>query len=143
VGIFLTLGAGRGVAGDGGRGGVLGRGREGTEGKRGVGRLSALFIGAMAVRRGGVRGVARRDALKEGGWSRPAGGVPVAFLSTAALPWRSTVQTGDRRGPLMRGPRLVVGQRGRGEARDAWASPGEKREVGRARMNRKVFDLFK
>jgi hypothetical protein len=52
------------------------------------------------------------------------------------------VQTGARQ-PLTRGPQLAAGGRGRGEARGAWAGPREKGEVGRARMNRKVFDLFK
>jgi hypothetical protein len=36
-----------------GGGGVLGRGRDGTEGKKSDGRCSALFIGAATMRQGG------------------------------------------------------------------------------------------
>jgi hypothetical protein len=119
VGIFLTLGAGRGVAGDGGRGGVLGRGREGTEGKRGVGRLSALFIGAMAVRRGGGqgRGTTRRI---EGGGLVPTSG------------WRPGCV------PVDRGPAVAqhCSNWGSAGATDAWAPAGsgterERRGTGR------------
>jgi hypothetical protein len=53
---------------------------------------------------------------------------------------RGTVGTGERRGPLARGSQPTVG--GRGEQRGMWAGPG-KREMCRARRNRKIFDLFK
>jgi hypothetical protein len=53
-----------------------------------------------------------------------------------------TVRTGERRGPLTFGPWPAAGERGRGEQRGMWAGPGE-REMGRARRNRKIFDLFK
>jgi hypothetical protein len=53
---------------------------------------------------------------------------------------RGTVETGERRGPLTRGSQPTVG--GRGEQRGVWAGPGKK-EMCRARRNRKIFDLFK
>jgi hypothetical protein len=55
---------------------------------------------------------------------------------------RDTVSTGENRGPLTRGPQPAAGGRGRGEQGGRWAGPG-KREMGRARRNRKIFELFK
>jgi hypothetical protein len=133
----------------------------------------AVDCGAFAGRGGRVRGKGRRGARRllkperergekkwGGGGSRVnvrvgAGeetrtGAGAVVDSTGGRQWpghgthgqHGTVRTGERRGPLTFGPWPAAGERGRGGQRGMWAGPGE-REMGRARRNRKIFDLFK
>jgi hypothetical protein len=86
-----------------------------------------------------ARGATRRREVGEGGLVLTVGRRP-----DRQRPGRGAMaaRTGKHEGPLMRGPQLAVGGRGRGERRGAWVSPWEK-EVGRACRNRGIFYLFK
>jgi hypothetical protein len=86
-----------------GGGGVLGRGRDGTEGKKSDGRCSVLFIGAATMRQGGIRGTVRH--VKGGGLVPTGGRRPGRPRPKHGAHGRcGAVQTGERRGPLTRGP---------------------------------------
>jgi hypothetical protein len=112
------------------------------EGRR---REGGCWWRGQSGRETGHRGGDGRRPFKGVRWGGSGGGGPTVRVPRSV---GGRTRTGDvvrtrAHRPLMRGPRLVAG--GRGEERYGARGPAREKkiDVGRARMNRKVFYLFK